>query len=134
VIDRLLHPDREVRAFVSDPATADRLKKRGAKVALGDLSDSSHVAGAALRCFTMVLIGPAADDGREIGFATDPAALFRGWVQAAEEARAQRIIWVTDEKTPASLIETAQVRVGDRVLDEIAEEVARKDDAASLSV
>ncbi|HKX74157.1 MAG TPA: NAD(P)H-binding protein [Acidimicrobiia bacterium] len=133
VIERLLGPDREIRAYVSDPAAVDSLKKRGAKVALGDLSDSSHVAGASLHCFSVVLIGPAVGDGRDISFAANTAEVFRGWAQAAEEAGARRIIWVTDDATPPSSRENAQVAVGDRTPGEIAEEVAAKDDAASLS-
>ena len=45
VIEGLVEPGREVRAFVSDPAIGAELRELGVKVALGDVSDDSHVQG-----------------------------------------------------------------------------------------
>ena len=54
IIGELVDPDREVRAFVSDPSCGVRFKEAGVKVALGDVSDTSHVSSACLRCHTAV--------------------------------------------------------------------------------
>ena len=47
VLQALLEPGREVRAFVSDEKVAEQLRALGVKVALGDVSDDSHLEGAA---------------------------------------------------------------------------------------
>ena len=70
VIEGLVEPGREVRAFVSDPDAGAELRELGVKVALGDVSDDSHVQGACTNCFTAVLMTEAAFDGRERSFAT----------------------------------------------------------------
>ena len=51
VVDALLPRRGEVRAFVSDPTEAAALKERGVKVAVGDVSDGSHIGGAATQGF-----------------------------------------------------------------------------------
>ena len=61
VVEELVAPGREVRAFVSDPGAGAELRELGVKVALGDVSDDSHVQGACMNCFTAVLI---TDSGR----------------------------------------------------------------------
>ena len=132
IIEQVSGPEREVRAFVSDPSHGGRLKEQGVKVALGDVSDTSHLAGACLRCHTVVLVCEAAYDGREISFASDPQEVFKGWAQAAAEARVRRVIWVTDQPVPqAAVPETATV---DRSLpiQAIGRQVAELDDALSL--
>jgi uncharacterized protein YbjT (DUF2867 family) len=70
VVEGLLEPGREVRAFVSDPDAGAELRELGVKVALGDVSDDSHVQGACTNCFTAVLVTEAARDGRERSFAS----------------------------------------------------------------
>lgn len=132
IIEQVNGPEREVRAFVSDPSHGGRLKEQGVKVALGDVSDSSHLAGACLRCHTVVLVCEAAHDGREISFASDPQEVFTGWAQAVAEAGVRRVIWVTDRPVPqATVPEQATV---DRSLPipELAALVAELDDAVSL--
>ena len=87
----------EVRAFVTSLDAAERLKERGVKVAIGDVSDASHIAGAAYQTFCAVLIAEAATDGRERAFAPDRTGVIAAWVEALEEAAPTRAIWVTDE-------------------------------------
>lgn len=132
IIGQVNAPEREVRAFVSDPSHGGRLKEQGVKVALGDLSDTSHLAAACLRCHTVVLVCEAACDGREISFASDPQEVYTGWAQAAAEAKVRRVIWVTDHPVPqAAVPEEATVDRG-LPLPELAELVAELDDAVSL--
>lgn len=100
IIDALIEPDREVRAFVTDPAAAESLKRRGVKVALGDVSDPSHIEGAATHCFSAVLVTEAAGDDRERAFATDPEAVLGGWADAVGSV--QRAIWVTSDSHPSA--------------------------------
>jgi uncharacterized protein YbjT (DUF2867 family) len=61
----------EIRAFVSDEAIAAELRGRAVKVALGDLSDASHVGAAAIGCFSAVLIAGAVGDGRSLAFGSE---------------------------------------------------------------
>lgn len=132
IIGELIDPDREVRAFVSDPSVGVRLKEAGVKVAMGDVSDASHVSAACLRCHTVVLVCDAGRDGREISFAADTGELFTQWAQAVSEAGAKRVIWVADHPVPeAGVPEQATV---DSALSpgEIANRVADLDDAAVL--
>lgn len=111
IIHRFLDNEREVRAFVSDPDVADELRRRGAKVALGDVSDDSHLAGACLNCFSVVLVGDAATDGRERSFASRPDGVLAAWARAVESAAVTRVIWVGDVDTPeVAIAEVASVR------------------------
>jgi uncharacterized protein YbjT (DUF2867 family) len=133
ILNELIQPDREVRAFVSDPEFAARYKARGVKVALGDLSDVSHVEAACLNCFTVVAVGPAVVDGRELAFESDPARLAAGWAEAVAGARITRLIWVGEPRPghPVRVPEQANLPVAADPSD-TAREVARLDDAASL--
>ena len=72
----------EVRAFITDEDAATGLQERGVKVAVGDVSDSSHVEAAALNCFCAVLVTEAALDGRERAFADHADAVVAGWAGA----------------------------------------------------
>jgi hypothetical protein len=85
---------REVRVFVTDPIVGERLKERGCKVAIGDVSDGSHVGGAAHRAFTAVLVSDALLDDRERAFADTPEATVAEWVIGLKDAGVQRVIWV----------------------------------------
>ncbi len=100
IIDALIEPDREVRAFVSSVDAAEQLKARGIKVALGDVSDASHVEAACLNCFSAVLVGEAAVDDRERSFATGQKPVLAGWAAAVQ--RVQRVIWVGVDDPPAT--------------------------------
>lgn len=130
MIDRLLEPEREVRAFVTDPETAARLRERGAKVALGDISDDSHLAGACLNCFTVVLVEEAARDDRERAFAPDVAAVLASWARAVGSASVQRVIWLTSGDPPP--VKTDQVAVVDPSDPDIAERVYEIDAARQI--
>jgi putative NADH-flavin reductase len=131
IIDELTEPGREVRAFVSDPEIVADLKRRGIKVALGDVSDESHVEAAALHCFTAVLIGEAAGDGRERSFAKTEIEVLGAWSRAVAHAEITRVIWVYDGDPPAVAVpEVATVSPADT---DLARRVSNLDDARSLS-
>ena len=70
ITNGLVPRDGEVRAFVTDPEAARALRDLGIKVAVGDVSDGSHVGGAALNCFCAILIADATSDDRERAFAS----------------------------------------------------------------
>jgi len=131
IVEAMIEPEREVRAFVSDPGSAERLKAIGVKVALGDVSDPSHVGGACANCFSVVLITEASSDDRERAFATSAEVVIAGWAEAARDAEVTRVIWVSDttELPPIEGIETVVV---DRGVGDIVAEVVRLDDTATL--
>ena len=130
ILDALYAPEREIRVFVSDPDRAEGFRSRGFKVALGDVSDDSHVEGAATRCFSAVLIGAAARDDRERSFAADEREVFEGWASAASNSRVQRVIWVGVEDPPTSKApEEASVATDD---GDFASKVAALDEAHSI--
>ncbi len=132
IVEALLEPNREIRAFVSDVDQGVRLKALGVKVALGDVSDPSHVGGACLNCFSVVFVTEAAEGGRERAFAANRQAVLKGWAEAALEASVTRVIWVdsTGDLPETGIAETAVVKP-DSVRD-VPGEVVRLDDAASL--
>ena len=133
ILERLRSRQGEIRAFVSDPVVAERLRSEGGiKVALGDVTDGSHIGGAATGAFSAVLVGEAATDGRERSFAASPAAVLIQWAGAAKDAGVSRIIWVGDEGPGVPGAETAVVETKDRSPAEIADEVAELDAAATL--
>jgi putative NADH-flavin reductase len=136
IVEALLPRQGEVRVFVTDPDAARDIKGRGAKVALGDVSDGSHIGAAALSAFAAVLIAEAVTDDRERSFATDEDALFAEWAEALSEAAVHRAIWVGDDGLPepiaAAVAESATVAVANRAVAEIAAEVAELDEAATL--
>jgi hypothetical protein len=129
----------ERRAFVSDPGVAESLKQRSWKVAVGDVSDGSHVGGAALGAFSLVLVPEAAFDGRERAFAQSPAATVQAWAEAASDAGVTRVIWLQDPRVEGAehgfstrVTEVAVVATEGRDPTEIAHDVARLDDLADL--
>ncbi|MDX1691359.1 MAG: NAD(P)H-binding protein [Acidimicrobiia bacterium] len=137
VVDALGARDGEIRVFVSDVDRGLALKDAGLKVAIGDVSDPSHVGGAALRCFSAVLLPEAAHDDRERSFAATPDAVLTGWAEALRDAGVRRAIVVDDPRIDdlGSMFadaapEVAVVPLGDAA--RVAAEVARLDDLASL--
>lgn len=128
---KLAAPEREVRAFISSADSHGPLRSLGIKVAIGDLSDESHIEAAANSCFTAVFVEPALGDGRELAFAA-PEAAARNWAKAATGARVRRIIWVGNSAPSIAGAEMAVVAVATRSEEEIAEEVAMLDDLAQL--
>lgn len=94
VIVPALQPESgELRVFVSDPVAAEQFR-RIAKVAVGDVSDGTHVGGAAIGAFCAVAIAAAAHDARERAFATGPASVLEQWAYGLNDAGIQRIIVV----------------------------------------
>ena len=138
VCDALSGRGGEVRAFVSDPQRMRRLRTRAVKVAVGDVSDSSHVAGAALGCFTAVLVGEAASDARERAFSDDPRGTIAVWIEAVAEASVQRLIWLGgshdfDEARAREMIpEVTSISVTSQEPEAVASEVVRRDDLGRL--
>ena len=136
VVEALLPRQGEVRVFVTDPDAAADIRSRGAKVALGDVSDGSHIGAAALSAFDAVLIAEAATDGRERSFAADETAVFAEWAAALSEAGVQRAIWVSDDGIPdpiaTAVSEAASVNTAGRDPSAIATEVAELDEAPTL--
>ena len=126
----------EMRAFVTDSNVAERLKQAGWKVAIGDVSDASHVGGAAINCFSAILVAEAASDNRQRSFADDATATEDTWVEALADARVRRAIWVGSEEGLLPLRdivpEAAWVDPEGKRPEETAAEVARLDDLASL--
>ncbi|CAN5853641.1 hypothetical protein BH23ACT4_BH23ACT4_06200 [soil metagenome] len=128
IVDAMLDPAREIRVFVSDPDEGLRLRERGVKVALGDISDDSHLEAAATQCFSAVLITEAARDDRERSFARDEAAVLEAWASAVSGVR--RVIWVHDaEPPPTGVPEVAVVLPDD---PEVVEKVVSLDNAKAL--
>jgi hypothetical protein len=115
-----------VRAFVSDPGSVAGLKALGVKVALGDVSDDSHIQGSLTNCFTAVLVTEAARDDRERSFAGSEDQVLRGWASAAAASGVHRVIWVHEGTVPAvPTTETCSVSPGSPGL--VAEVVALDD-------
>ena len=128
IVDALLEPGREVRVFVSDPAEGARLRERGAKVALGDVSDDSHIGAAAAQCFSAILLSEAARDSRERSFATDEPQVLKAW--ASGIAGVRRVIWVHDgEPPPTTAPEVAVVGPDD---PDVVNRVVSLDNAAKI--
>lgn len=94
LMETLTERDGEIRAFVSDATVGLALKQRGVKVAMGDVSDASHVGAAAIGCFSIVALTEATHDARERAFASTPDAVSEAWLEAIADAGVQRVIWV----------------------------------------
>lgn len=131
-VDALLPGAAELRAFVTDPDEINALKARGVKVAVGDVSDGSHVGGAAMRAFCAVLVPEAACDGRERSFAASPAAVVSAWADGLRDAGVHRAIWVEHPAVDGgagllagAVAEVAVVETAGRTAEEIAAEIAR---------
>ncbi|MFH2073578.1 MAG: NAD(P)H-binding protein [Actinomycetota bacterium] len=123
----------EVRAFVTDPSAGARLRAAGIRVALGDVSDGSHLAGAAVGCYSAVLLAEAAIDGRERSFASDGDEVLAAWAAALGEAGVTRAIWVgTAPPGEPATPEVAVVETGGRSPADIAAAVVEIDDGRSL--
>lgn len=126
----LLHRDGEVRAFITNPAAVAGLRELGVKVALGDVSDGSHVGGAAMGCFSAVLVATAAGDDRERAFAASPDDVCAAWAEGLADAGVARVIWVGAGTAPVSILGlAAEVVSVDVSRADLATEVRRLDDA-----
>ncbi|WKZ83379.1 MAG: NAD(P)H-binding protein [Acidimicrobiia bacterium] len=123
----------ELRAFVSTQEAAAGLRTGGVIAAVGDVSDGSHVAGAAFGAFCAVLVNAAATDGRETHFAP-PDDVVAVWLKAMVDAGVTRVILVSDTPVdvPPAIPESAVVATAGRLPEEVAEVVAFLEDAAAL--
>jgi uncharacterized protein YbjT (DUF2867 family) len=130
ILEGLVEPNREIRVFVSDEQVAASMKARGFKVALGDVSDESHIEAAATRCFTAILIAEAATDERERSFIDEPSNVLAAWSRATSSSGVTRVIWVADENTPET--ETREVATVDPDDPKLVELVVQLDDAQAI--
>lgn len=133
----LTERDGEVRAFVTDPAAAPPLRRLGIKVAVGDVSDGSHIEGAALQAFSAVLVAEAGLDGRERSFVDTFEDLVSAWFEAVKGAGVQRVIWIGPDEGPppplaAGEFESAVVDTRIHSPEAAAAEAVRLDDLANL--
>jgi uncharacterized protein YbjT (DUF2867 family) len=135
IVAALVSRGGEIRAFATDPAGGVALRARGVKVAVGDLSDGSHVAAAAYNAFTAVLVEASAADGRETSFAADATGVLSAWAAALREANVQRAIWVGNPApslVAGSAPEVTVVAPAGRTDGDIAREVADLNDRSKL--
>lgn len=132
ITDTLSGRGGERRAFVSSPGTADQLREAGFKVAIGDISDWTHIEGACMGAYTAVLVADAATDGRELAFAATPDKAVDSWLRAVRDAEVSRVILVGPERRPPGGSEWAVVDPTGRSPDDVAAEVARLDEAARI--
>lgn len=130
ILQGLDRPGGEVRVFVTDESRVDNLKKRGFKVALGDVSDEGHIEAAAMRCFSAVLITEAATDTRERSFADSPQDVLAAWTRAVVAAAVTRVIWVTSDPTPPT--NTKEVATVDPDDPRLVKTVLDLDDAQTI--
>lgn len=136
VVDGLLREAAEVRAFVTDAEAGAALKRRGVKVAVGDVSDESHIGGASARTFCAVLLSEAASDGRERAFAANPSRVVEAWAGGLRAAGTTRAVWVGDGTIEPGAVkdavhEFAFVDVTGRVPDDVVAEVLAAESAGS---
>ena len=127
ILEGLAEPNREIRVFVSDEQVTGRMKARGFKVALGDVSDESHIEAAATSCFTAILISEAALDERERAFIDEPDDILTAWSRASTSSGVTRVIWVTDNQPPKT--EAKEVAIVDPADPNFVETIVRLDDA-----
>jgi putative NADH-flavin reductase len=130
IVERFAGSDREVRAFVTDATVGAALRDRGVKVAVGDVSDDSHLAGACLNCFSAVLVMEAATDDRVRSFAADIDSVLASWAAAVTAARVRRVIWVGDASPPPT--EGREVAVVSPARSGVVDEIYRLDEVSVL--
>jgi putative NADH-flavin reductase len=128
----------EIRVFVSNEAAAETLRSSNFKVALGDVSDASHVGSAAIGAFCAVLLAEAALDDRTRSFASDSSTVIGSWVNAVAEAGVRRVILVAgpDHEKLLALsgpgVETAFVDANGIDAATLADRVVALDEAHTL--
>lgn len=139
IVDALLPREGELRVFVTDEAAARHFRGRGAKVAVGDVSDGSHVGGAALNAFCAVLLADAAIDDRTRSFAATPDEVLDAWAEGLSDAQVRRVIFVSGsgvespgEALAASAAEFVVVESSSPQGPPVAQLVAELENAASV--
>ena len=131
ILEGLIEPNREIRVFVSDEQVASKMKEQGFKVALGDVSDESHIEAASTQCFTAILIGEAANDDRERSFIEESKEILAAWSRAISSSGVSRAIWVIAGEPPKT--DTKEVATVDPDDPKLAETVVQLDDAQVIS-
>jgi len=131
ILQGLDEPDREIRVFVTDEDFGFRMKKRGFKVAMGDVSDESHIEAATTSCFTAILVGEAATDDRERAFLNDPEEVMAAWARASSSSGVTRVIWVTGDEPPKTT--TREVTKVDPADPNFVSRIVELDDAQVIS-
>jgi len=137
IAEALTRRQGEVRAFVTDVESAKPLRGLGIKVAVGDVSDASHIEGASRQAFSAVVVAESALDGRERSFAKSYDVLVRAWAEGLQGAGVTRIIWVGSEAAPppavaAATAECVAIDIRDRSPRQVADEAVRLDDLAVI--
>jgi hypothetical protein len=99
IVPALRPASGEIRLFASDAEAVTRYRAF-AKIAVGDISDGTHVGGAAIGAFCAIVIAAAATDERERHFAADPTELFAQWADGLADAGIRRVILVGQELPP----------------------------------
>ena len=135
IVDAVAPNAGEVRVFISDSTRAVSLKQRGVKVAVGDVSDASHVEAAVAGSFCAVLVVEAATDDRQRSFGSARSQVLEGWAMAMRGSKVRRVIWVAAptevEGLPGSVAEVATVTI-DGDIDQAAGAVAALEEADQL--
>lgn len=93
IVPMLRPASGEIRLFASDADAVARYRDF-AKIAIGDISDGTHVGGAAIGAFCAIVITTAAHDERERHFAASPNELFAQWADGLADAGVSRVIVV----------------------------------------
>ncbi len=93
IVPELRPASGEIRLFSSSEEAVARYRPF-AKVAVGDISDGTHVGGAAIGAFCAIVIATAAHDNRERHFAATPVDLFAQWSDGLADANVSRVIVV----------------------------------------
>ncbi len=136
IVPALAPESGELRVFISDPDRVASFRTR-AKVAVGDLSDGTHVGGASIGAFCAVVLASSAHDTRERTFAATPEAVFAQWADGLSDAGVRRVIVVgtaaeVPERNPLAVADDYRfVDTSRRSAEEIAARVAELE-AATL--
>jgi putative NADH-flavin reductase len=134
ILTALRDREGEVRVFVTDETVGESLRRTEVKVAVGDLSDASHIEGACTNVFCAVLVTEAAFDGRDLAFGS-PDQVIAGWSTALQRSNVSRALWVGSvaaETADASAPEVAVVMAEGRSVADVAAEIAALDDALQI--
>lgn len=89
-----------------------------------------------MRAFCAVVIAGAASDDRERSFADSPLEVYQQWRDGLVDSGIKRVLWVDENPPPAFIADTApetvHVDVSAKSPQQVAEEVARLEDAKSV--
>jgi len=91
IVPALRPASGEIRLFASDEDAVSGYRAF-TKVAIGDVSDGSHVGAAAIGAFCAVVIAAAAHDERERSFAPTSEDVFAQWADGLGDAGITRVI------------------------------------------